>query len=261
MRRILLLTAVFYLSVASCHRPKSGAEEMMKTADSVQTSDANRSDSFIVVYRQPVNGYMVKAAAKLVSSDVPIISADLIFTKDGKSFTLHTQCFGDTLYSKGRLDYDGENQELFKKHCKKVVNADYHENKEEKGLPIRIPFFFKDMDFDGIAELVIVHYSMAARYGSGYDVYRIVDGTPRLIDYPPYYDNKDRLGFGMTNYPEVDSSKKTISCPYPEGEMKYEGCKVYGVSKKQKDTVTVNGRKHFFNHLELIKEIKYGHNE
>ena len=40
MRKILFITALFYLLVASCHRSKSVAkEEMIKTIDSAQMSD------------------------------------------------------------------------------------------------------------------------------------------------------------------------------------------------------------------------------
>ena len=60
---------------------------------------------------------------------------------------------------------------------------------------------------------------MAARFHSGYDAYRIVEGKPILIDYPPYKTHED-----------------------------------FGVSKKQKDTIVVNGRKHYFNHIEQIIE-------
>lgn len=41
----------------------------------------------------------------------------------------------------------------------------------------------------------------------------------------------------------------------------YVGRTIYGISKKQKDTIIVNGRKQFFNHIELIKEIKYDEDE
>lgn len=125
-------------------------------------------------------------------------------------------------------------------------------------MPMFTPFFFRDLDFDGAKELVIVHHSMAVRYHDGYDVYRIVDGKPVPIDYPPYNKDKEDRGFGMTDYPEFDFNKKTISCPYPEGpgDLPYEGRTIYGISKKQKDTVIVNGKKHYFNHLEAIKEIK-----
>ena len=214
--------------------------------------------SFTVVYRQPVNGYKVKAIARFAVSDFNFISADLIFTKNGKSFKLHTQCFGDTVFCKGGVDYESENLKLFKKYRNRTIEANYHMyNKEDYLMPMYTPFFFMDLDFDGIKELVIVHQSMAVRYHDGYDVYRIVEGRPVLIDYPPYNDWRKACGFGMTDYPEFDFKKKTISCSYPEGELTWTGRNVYGVSKMQKDTVIVNGKKHYFNHMELIKEEKY----
>ena len=234
-----------------CHRiPK-------EFADSLKV-DRYSKDSILVVYRQPVNGYKVKAIAKLAVSDVDIISADLTFTKGGQSFKLHTQCIGDTAFCKGRLDFQFENPKLFKKYKNKTIKANYHYYKDvNQMMPMYTPFFFTDLDFDGIKELVIVHHSMAVRYHDGYDVYRIVEGCPMFIDYPPYNDNKDGWGFGLTDYPEFDYKKKTISCPYPEGELKWEGRIIYGISKTRKDTVVVNGRKHYFNHIEKIKDEKY----
>lgn len=211
-------------------------------------------NGFIVIYRQPVNGYQVKAIVNPAVSDMPIMSADLMFTKSGKSFTLHTSCFGDTLFCKGRMDYGEENTDIFKRCMNKTIEADYHENREEgESLPIHTPFFFRDLDFDGVEELVIVHYSMAVRYHNGYDVYRIVDDEPFLIDYPPYKANDE---FGMTDYAEIDFKNKTISCPHPEGELSRTNLTLYGISKKEKDIVEVNGKKHYFNHIEPVEEIE-----
>ena len=240
------------------------SESITTASESIKSIDDSvnmmSTDSFNVVYRQPVKGYKVRAVTKLATSDVDIISADLTITKGNQSFTLHSQCLGDTMFCKGRLDFQFENPELFKKYRNKKVEVDYHVFREEGELmPRYTPFFFMDLDFDNVEELVIVHKSMAVRYHDGYDVYRIVDGKPVLINYPPYNDNKEDWGFGMTDYPEFDYKKKTISCPYPEGPggLGYEGRIIYGVSKKQKDTVVVNGREHFFNHIERIREIKY----
>lgn len=216
-----------------------------------------KDDSFTILYRQPVNDYKVKAQIRFNPSD-DVLSADLSFSRNGKSSTLHTTCFADSFFCKGRMDYQSENPVIFRKYRNKTVYADYHDyNKDARLMPIYTPFFFRDLDFDGIKELVIVHRSMAVRYHDGYDIYRIVEDKPFLIDYPPYNDNKEYWGFGMTDYPEFDYKKKTISCPYPEGELTWAGRTVYGISKKQKDTVIVNGKKHYFNHLEPISEIKY----
>lgn len=259
---ILVLVMVFY----SIQRPMSegkdvAEQEVISDDENVPLDeglDTIRNDSFIVIYQQPVNGYRVKAVAKLAVSDVDIISADLSFTKDGHSFKLHTQCFGDTIFSYGRQAFEEENDKLFKKYHTKKIYADYHEHRVKGELmPMYTPFFFRDLDFDGIEELVIVHQSMGVKFHDGYDIYRIVEGEPILIDYPPYNENKDFWGFGMTDYPQFDYKTKTIICPYPEGELTYNGCITYGVSKQQKDTVIVNGKKHYFNHLELIKDEKY----
>jgi len=216
---ILVLVMVFY----SIQRPMSegkdvAEQEVISDDENVPLDeglDTIRNDSFIVIYKQPVKGYMVKAVAKLAVSDVDIISADLTFTKDGQSFKLHTKCFGDSIFCKGRLDYDFENPDLFRKYHNTTIYADYHEYREKGELmPMYTPFFFRDLDFDGIEELIIVHRSMGVRFHDGYDIYRIVEGKPILIDYPPYNDNKDYWGFGMTDYPEFDYKTKTISCPY-----------------------------------------------
>lgn len=240
------------------------SESITTASESIKSIDDSvnmmSTDSFTVVYRQPVKGYKVRAVTKLATSDVDIISADLTFTKGNQSFTLHSQCLGDTLFCKGRLDFQFENPELFKKYRNKKVEVDYHVFREEGELmPRYTPFFFMDLDFDNVEELVIVHKSMAVRYHDGYDVYRIVEGMPFFMDYPPYNDNSKDWGFGMTDYPEFDFKKKTITCPYPEGPggLPYLGQIIYGVSKKQKDTVVVNGKKHLFNHIEKIKEIKF----
>jgi vancomycin permeability regulator SanA len=228
--------------------------------NSMSIVDSTCCDSFTVVYRQPVNGYKVKATIKM--EEYEINNADITFIKDKKSFALHTTSFGDSTFNKGGWGMLGENQEIMEKYRGKTLEIDYHITKVDwKTMPDETPFFFIDLDFDGIEELVIVHQSMGVRYHDGYDVYRIVEGRPVLIDYPPYNDWREVCGFGMTDYPEFDYKKKTISCPYPEGELTWDGRTIYGISKTQKDTVVVDGRKYFFNHLEVIEEIKYDENE
>ena len=216
---------------------------------------STKPDSFTVIYRQPVNGYKVSAVVKQDKSDM--LSADLIFTKNAKTFTLYTQSFGDTLFNRGWEGVLGENDELMQKYRNQTIDADYHENRKNgETMPRCTPFFFQDLDFDGIKELVVVHFTCAVREHSGYDVYRIVEGEPVFMDEPPYNDDVND-DFGMTDYPEFDFKKKTISCPYPEGELKYKGRIIYGVSKMKKDTVIVNVHRHLFNHMEIIKKIKY----
>ena len=207
-------------------------------------------NSFNVFYLQHINGYSVEAVVK--QGVYPVNSADITFIKNGKKFTLHSFSYGDTLYNNS----DGNNDELMQRYRKQSFYSEYRENRNGDEVMLGLtPFFFRDLDFDGEDELVIVHLAMGVRQHSGFDVYRIVDGEPVLIDYPPYKTNDD---YGMTDYPEFDFKKKTITCVIPEGSVGENGEVItYGISKKQKDTVIVNGRKHYFNSMEVIEEIEY----
>ena len=253
---LLLVTFIFSDQRCSLDKQNTGKEDCVGNVDG--GFDSICMDSFTVVYRQPVHGYKVKAVVKMLPYEIN--SANITFVKDGKSFTLKTSSFGDTLYNKGGWGILGENQDIIIKNRNKVIEADYHlcleRGREESPLLPWNPFFFKDLDFDGKEELIIVHYTMAVRNSSGFEVYRIVEGKPFLINYPPYH-NEFFDDYGMTDYPEFDYKKKTISCPYPEGELKWSGRTIYGVSKKQKDTININGKKYYFNHMDVIKEIKY----
>ena len=250
MKKIFILMMALPLMLVGCKNAGKVSEMDGVSADSVDM--VADTDSFTVTYRQPVNGYQVRAVVKMEDD---VLCADIEFTKEGQSFVLHTTSFGDSEFNKGGWGLDGTNEELMGQYKGKTIEAEYHENREDdEAMSGDTPFFFGDLDFDGVEELVIVHYAMAARCHSGFDVYRIVDGEPVLIDYPPY---KTDDPFGMTDYPEFDFKQKTISCPYPEGELNYKGCDVYGISKSERDTIVVKGKEHYFNHLELTEEIKY----
>ena len=246
-RNILLFSyVVCCLLLAACQR---------QVATETKDDMSAQADSFVVVYRQLVNGYRVKAVVK--TGEYGVNEANMTFTKDGESFTLNTTSFGDSVFNKGGWGMDGTNDKLIEKYRGKTVEADYHKYRyEDNTMFDDTPFFFLDLDFDGLEELVIVHLSMAVRNHSGYDVYRIVGRKPVLIDYPPY-----RSGcysyLGMTDYPTFDYHLKTIDCPYPEGELRWDGHTIYGISKTRKDTVVVNGRSYLFNHLEVIEDVKF----
>jgi hypothetical protein len=254
MKKIIPILAVL-LMMAGCRHTKDVPKENKSVTVDIAEASINDNDSFFVVYRQPVRGYKVKAVVRY-SNRFDWNSASISFTKDGKSFTLSTTSFGDSLFNKGGWGMDGTNEGIVKKYHNKTVEADYHSTEVDWKYELdETPFFFRDMDFDGVEELVIVHYRVAVRYHDGYDVYRIVDGEPVLINYPPYKTDED---FGMTDYPEFDLKKKTITCIIPEGAIGEQSVEqTYGISMKQKDTIVVNGRKHLFNHIERIKEIKF----
>ena len=95
MKKIIALAVLLLLVLAYCQSQKSERD----TGNYWDEYSDIINDSFIVRYNQPVNGYNVEAIVKLGFDDLwDILSADLTFTKDGKSFTLHTKCFGDSAY-------------------------------------------------------------------------------------------------------------------------------------------------------------------
>lgn len=194
----------------------------------------------------------------VVKYDDGFLPANICFEKNGRTFTLHTESFGDTCYSKGFWGYVDKNANILKHYRGKTLKADYHEyNEEGYNQPIYTPFFFRDLDFDGHDELVIVHYTMAVKYHDEFDVYRIVDGQPILLDYPPFRGEDDGIhNYRMTDYTEFDKKTKTATSVYPEGEMMYDGRIVYGVAKNKEQKV-INGKPHTFNHLTPIREHRY----
>lgn len=204
---------------------------------------------FIVEYQQPVQGYRVKADLSL-DTILECMRGELIFEKDGKRFTLSTTSFGDTVFNKGYLLPDS-NVAIMHRYQGKTIGANYSDD--------NAPFIFKDVDFDGVPELLIVHKGMHVKFHDYYNVYRIVDNTPVLIDYPPYHDKVGSFlvsEWDLSDYVEFDDDKKTIISPYPEGDMKYSGCCIYGIGST-KDTVMVNGRTYLFNHIELVREERF----
>lgn len=266
IKRMICLCLVISVTLLSCSRKASNkyngsckdvSKENTDSSYIIMKQDNDISqDSFAIEYRQKICGYKVKAILKPSYEDNLVLSANIYFTKNNRTFMLHSKCFGDTVFCKGRYDPKEENLKILIKYNHKTVKADYTANKDEQEpMLLYKPFFFKDLDFDEIPELIIVHNSLAARWHNGYDVYHIVEGVPILMDKPPYY-NADNNGFGMTDYPRFDYRKKTISCPIPEGEVKYDKMVIYGIST-EKEKIIVDGRNHYFNKLEKIKLLKF----
>lgn len=127
-------------------------------------------DSFAVEYRQKIFGYKVKAILKPSYEDNLVLSANIYFTKNNRTFMLHSKSFGDTVFCNGRQDPKEKNLKILKKYNHKTVKSDYTANKDEQEpMLLYKPFFFKDLDFDDIPELIIVHNSLAVRWHNGYD--------------------------------------------------------------------------------------------
>ena len=67
MKKILPIIVMAFLAMASCHRSKSASEgtesAIVDYTDSKKLYNPN--DSFIVNYRQEINGYKLKAVVKM----------------------------------------------------------------------------------------------------------------------------------------------------------------------------------------------------
>ena len=262
-KRMICLCLVISVTLLSCSKKASNKDYGSCKYVSKERTDSSyimmkqdndiSQDSFAVEYRQKIFGYKVKAILKPSYEDNLVLSANIYFTKNNRTFMLHSKSFGDTIFCNGRQDPKEKNLKILKKYNHKTVKSDYTANKDEQEpMLLYKPFFFKDLDFDDIPELIIVHNSLAVRWHNGYDVYHIVEGVPILMDKPPYY-NADNNGFGMTDYPKFDFKRKIITCPIPEGELCYTDFIVYGISKK-KDKIKVNGRYHYLN--KLVRQAK-----
>ncbi|MBO6255397.1 MAG: hypothetical protein J6O49_17425, partial [Bacteroidaceae bacterium] len=119
--------AILVLSLACYLLESRNEDEQQLELDDTEVLNwgVKSTEYSIVNYRQRVNGYKVEAVLRWNDwGDFYQIPADLKFTKDDKSFTLHTECFGDTVYSKGRLNYMG-NLDLIKENRFKTIDADY----------------------------------------------------------------------------------------------------------------------------------------
>jgi len=77
MRRILpIILCVFLMIACSLQQKPTSIKQNAENSDSTIKEEKNLSeDSFTVVYRQPVNGYKVKAVARLDTCWFVFISA------------------------------------------------------------------------------------------------------------------------------------------------------------------------------------------
>ena len=75
------------------------------------------------------------------------------------------------------------------------------------------PFFFKDVDFDGNQELVIVDFAAAQRFGNAYKVYKIFEGGLNPLD--DVTNEQPYASFdSMTKF---DYDKKTVTVHFSGG--------------------------------------------
>ena len=153
-----------------------------------------------IQYNQPVEGYTVTGVCfPLAGYDRGrehelVGKAILHFESEDNHFDIYNEYFSDsTLYY--------VNEQPFAD--RQVLHLDYLPKKADEYLGYNTPFFFQDVDFDGIKELLLNNWRCGIRHSNHYEVYKIEDRKARLLTAPPF----DEMDDSMTRF---DSIQQTI---------------------------------------------------
>lgn len=210
-----MLVAAFY--ACSCQHKSSCITVAVDTIQ-VDTAKADhlfyrdvfniRPHHILIKYNQPVNGYEVTVlcfpldAYDRDRTNEIIGRAILHFESEHNKFNVYNDYYSDsTLYYLNEQKFENG----------QVLHLNYYPKKKDEYLSHNSPFFFSDVDFDGVEELIINNWRNGIR-SNAYQIYKIGEGYETLepLTYPPY--NK------MTNHStEFDSINHTISGYWKDG--------------------------------------------
>lgn len=165
--------------------------------------DLNRPRIYIK-YKQPVNGYTVRVLWMPYTDESEETSetgsALLYFESESNHFYIQTRSYRDTaVYSHTKLK-DGD-----------ILFWDYTPKKKGEILSQYSPFFFSDVDFDGVDELLINDYYVGP---NSYEVYKVHPYYAEIVKEKPF----DNLQGGITQF---DIKNKTITKHYADGPVVY----------------------------------------
>ena len=165
--------------------------------------DLNRPRIYIK-YKQPVNGYTVRVLWMPYTDESEETSetgnALLYFESESNHFYIQTRSYRDTaVYSHTKLK-DGD-----------ILFWDYTPKKKGEILSQYSPFFFSDVDFDGVDELLINDYYVGP---NSYEVYKVHPYYAEIVKEKPF----DNLQGGVTQF---DIKNKTITKHYADGPVVY----------------------------------------
>ncbi len=163
MKRYLLLALVLLVGCKNSSQP---------------VSLDDKSNVVHIKYTQPINGYDVK-----IKWAPDTRAADLTFTKGSSSFVVEAYSFDPGITENSRN-----------------VTLQYKPKPEGEMLYSDEPFFFSDVDFDGVDELLVVDPMRESNDMYAYRVFEL-DGREREDD--PFLEISD-----MTDF---DASEKSIT--------------------------------------------------
>ena len=169
-----------------------------------QTDTVSKPDTvsqyITLIYNRPVNGYNVSVewlGAEIIDDDLAFGKVLIHFKKnDGTGFTVYNSAYWD----------EGLKVSDIKSKGNKTIELEYIP-KNDTYLATRSPFYFADMDFDGLNELVVVGWKGGRQYAHTYDVYDISDYYADKKTTPPF----DNVELGITQF---DPKKKQIIHSY-----------------------------------------------
>lgn len=198
---------------------------------------ADRDAGILIKGHAPLNGFDVKiyycpkeiANGFHESEELYNGYCVFIFSKDGKFFPFQFESMNLPLYSAKGIDFNDDSSE--------VLNCPFQEITVENDI---LPFSFKDINFDGVDELLIWNEGGGQRGTSAYIPYEIRNNT--IVDVS--YWVKDEMF--DSEYTEFDSTKKQIQFSHSDGfdssyNYLYQAIFSEGI----------------FSHFEFLKKTKY----
>jgi len=240
MKGIFIFSLIVILAF-SCGKKGEGTEGTEEGG--MDQFEYLRSNPITIEYSNPINGYKVTAVWTIKDNQATFGGrlfgpAVLTFTevKTGKKHIVNQLSFTEEI-SKENADYinytddEGEKEYLTNRRFKQVdayklpalTSVDISADHKSTELSKYIPFFFKDVDFDSVDELILVGGELSERGVYLNQVFK-VDGGFTAMTAAPFksFENfymKAAGASGNFNKTEIDYATKTITQRWKTGEV------------------------------------------
>lgn len=173
-------------------------------------------------YRQKINGYQVSVDFVQSYDDLNFGKSILTFTKPNQSFKVYCDAFSDEQLIADDTPYVKRQKAINLLKLKPGANIylNYVKPKSGEYLSESSPFYFKDMDFDGVDELVVTNLKMGERGYNTYDIFKVLDvDKPQRLMGLPFNDGS----YKITNYNvEYEPATQTVI------DKRYDDVTAYG---------------------------------
>lgn len=233
MLKLSALTTITFL-LLSCNNSTVQDKNVDQQETTTTSSKDSKSNPITIEYSNEVNGYKVTVLWLLENAtendaDGPAILA----FKDVKTNSVYyaTQHHFSVTIDKANLKYlkfknAGDTKEFvgnesFKQTVKYVLpKIGVTEFIKEEGFKEYIPFFFKDVNFDNKAELILVDSRFSEKGGFSNQVYKLEEGYEKtdapFNNFNNFYMNTDVEGAAY-NLTTINYKTKTITQSYITG--------------------------------------------